>query len=65
MLEAISKLGFLPEIKASPSLNPQAYIKYVEDLRRGLNAACPVEARRAKPEVRWKDFFEMASIQYA
>ena len=52
-LEAVSKLGFLPEIKARPSLNPQAYFKYVEDLRRGRNA-----------EFWRKDFFEMASNHY-
>ena len=48
--EAISKLGFSVEIKAEPSINPQAYFKYVEELRRGLNA-----------DIGRKDFFEMAS----
>jgi len=59
-LEAISKLGFLFEIKAWPRINtvgapkevPLGYIlKYVEDLRRGHNA-----------DIGQKDFFEIASI---
>jgi hypothetical protein len=55
-LEAISKLGFSFEIKARPRINPPRLtgsstriLKYVEDLRRGLNA-----------DIERKDFFEMA-----
>jgi hypothetical protein len=35
---AISKTGFPAEIKARPRLNPQATVRVVEDLMRGLNA---------------------------
>jgi hypothetical protein len=38
LLEAISKIGFSVEIKATPRLNPQATLPVVEDLRRGRNA---------------------------
>jgi len=56
-LEAISKLGFSFEIsrlKAGQEREtedqPAGILKYVEDLRRGLNA-----------DIERKDFFEMAS----
>ncbi len=51
-IEAISKLGFSVKIKTRPRINPQTYLKYVEDLRRGLNA-----------DIGRKDFFEMASTR--
>jgi hypothetical protein len=46
ILEAISKLGFSVEIKTKPRIKPPRLLtgssthilKYVEDLRRGLNA---------------------------
>ncbi|MGA7144189.1 MAG: hypothetical protein WBY47_06755, partial [Desulfobacterales bacterium] len=56
-IEAISKLGFSVEIKAGPRINPPrlmtgsstGILKYVEDLRRGLNAdTCPPPADRTK-----------------
>jgi hypothetical protein len=57
-LEAISKLGFSFEISRRRSAGqereaedqPTGILRYVEDLRRGLNA-----------DIRLKDFFEMAS----
>ncbi|MEJ2656823.1 MAG: hypothetical protein P8012_06455 [Desulfobacterales bacterium] len=47
-VEGISKLGFSVKIKAEDQL--AGILKYVEDLRRGLNA-----------DIGRKDFFEMAS----
>jgi hypothetical protein len=48
LLEVILKLGFSFEIKARLRINPAGILKYVEDLRRGLNA-----------DIGRKDFFEM------
>jgi len=39
--------------KAESSFNPQAYFKYVEDLKQGSNA-----------EIGPKDYFEIASINF-
>jgi len=59
LLEAISKLGFSFEIsrprpagqEREAEDQPAGILKYVEDLRRGLNA-----------DIGRKDIFEMASI---
>ena len=48
-LEAISKIGFRFKIKAEPRFEPQAYMEYVEDLKRGSNTDIGLE-----------DIFEMA-----
>ena len=47
--EAISKLGFWLKVKTGPSFNPQALLKYVEDLKRAPNTeTCPPLADWAK-----------------
>jgi hypothetical protein len=37
LLEAISKIGFWFKIKAGPMFNPQAYVKYSQELKRGAS----------------------------
>jgi hypothetical protein len=49
-LEVISKIGFWFKIAAGPSFKPEAYLLYVEDLKRDTNN-----------DIEPKDIFETAS----